>query len=98
MNVNYSVSVRVRDSFNNHWASVDAWPQNGNAPTAAWQPGQTITDTYTLTLSAEAPPGQQTLEVVVYDSATLKILQLWDPDGYPTDANAVRLTGIRVVP
>lgn len=98
VDVNYSVSVRVRDTFNNRWASFDAWPQNGNAPTAAWQPSETITDTYTLTLDANTPPGQYSLEVVVYDSATLKTLPLWNVEGYPTDANAVRLTGVRVGP
>jgi len=98
MNVNYSVSVRVRDAANNRWASFDAWPQNGNAPTVSWQPGQTMTDVYTLTLDAGTPPGQHTLEVVVYDSATLQTLQVWNAEGYPTDANAVRLTGVRVEP
>lgn len=98
MNVNYSVSVRVRDTANNRWASRDAWPQNGQAPTVTWLPGQVITDNYTLTLDANTPPGQQVLEVVVYDSATLNILQLWNAEGYPTDANAVRLTGVRVGP
>jgi len=98
MATNYSVSVRVRDEALNRWASRDAWPQDGAAPTASWLLGQTITDRYTLTLDANTPPGQYMLEVVVYDSATLRPLPLHNAEGYPTDAQALTLSRVRVRP
>jgi 4-amino-4-deoxy-L-arabinose transferase-like glycosyltransferase len=95
---NYSVSVRVRDEALNRWASKDAWPQDGAAPTALWTKGQTITDPYTLTLDPDTPPGQYQLEIVVYDTDALTPLPLYNVEGYPTDAQSVWLSRIRVNP
>lgn len=98
MRANYSVSARVRGEGQTRWAAKDAWPQDGAAPTSAWTPGQTLTDSYTLTLDPATPPGQYQLEIVVYDAATLTPLRLWNADGYPTDGEGVRLSRIRVLP
>jgi uncharacterized membrane protein YidH (DUF202 family) len=98
MTTNYSISVRVRDEALNRWAAKDSWPQEGAAPTAGWLPGTSITDRYILTLDPNTPPGQYLLEVVVYDSATLKPLPLFNAEGYPTDAQALVLSRVRVTP
>ncbi len=98
MRVNYSVSVRVRGEGQTLWAAKDAWPQDGAAPTSAWQPGQALTDSYTLTLDPATPPGQYQLEIVVYDAQTLIPLRLWNAEGYPTDGEGVRLSRLRVLP
>ncbi len=97
MDVNYAVSVRVRDPFGNKWAARDAWPLAGAAPTASWHVGQAIlNDAYSLTLPAETPPGQHALEVVIYDSTTLRPLRLVTPDGRLTDADTLSLSKIRI--
>ncbi|MCS6910895.1 MAG: hypothetical protein NZM11_10085, partial [Anaerolineales bacterium] len=98
MRANYSVSARVRDEALNRWAAKDSWPQDGAAPTSTWTPGQTIVDAYTLTLDPATPSGQYQMEIVVYDSETLTPLRLWNSEGYPTDAESVRLSRIRVLP
>jgi len=52
------------------WAQKDAQPQQGQAPTSTWQPGQTFEDHYGLTLPSGAPPGVYEIEVGVYLQAS----------------------------
>lgn len=93
---NYSISMRVLDAWGNRVAAHDAWPQAGNAPTSSWQPGVTITDTHPLALPANLPSGQYALEVVVYEAASLRTLQLVSADGRLLDATSFYLTPVRV--
>ncbi len=96
---NYAVSVRVRaEGDDTRWAAFDSWPQQGAAPTSGWQVGDLVRDPYTLTLDANTPPGQYFLEVLAYDAETLQLLQLDNAEGYPSDATAMRLAGLVVVP
>jgi hypothetical protein len=97
MRVNYSVSARVRGEGETLWARQDGWPRQGAAPTSTWALGQMLTDDYALALDPQTPPGQYDVEVVVYDSATLRRLQMVTPDGRLVDADSVRLGQIRVV-
>ena len=95
---NYAVFTHVRGEGETLWAGQDAWPQNGAAPTALWSVGQIITDTYTLTLKPDTPPGQHHVEVGLYHAETLQRLRLFNTEGYPTDADFIFLSQIRVVP
>jgi hypothetical protein len=96
MQVNYSISVRVRDANLNKWAARDSWPVQGAAPTSLWNAGQSFIDPYPLTLSPATPPGQYDVEVIIYDSATLLRLRLVTADGRLTDADSLILSKIRV--
>jgi len=96
--VNYSVFAHVRGEGETLWAGQDAWPQQGAAPTSTWRVGQIIADTYDLTLKPDTSPGQYDVEVGLYDSATLRRLQLIEADGRPGDADFIFLSKIRVVP
>ncbi|MBM2849850.1 MAG: conserved rane protein of unknown function [Anaerolineales bacterium] len=98
IHVNYSVFVHVRGEGESIWARQDAWPQKGAAPTATWRVGDLITDMYELTLKPDTPPGMYDVEVGLYDSSTLKRLQLITDDGRLTDADFIYLSIIRVVP
>lgn len=93
---NYSISVRVLDPWGNRVTARDAWPQDGQAPTRSWPVGHTLTDTHPLTLPADLPPGQYALEVIVYDAASLRALQLVSADGRILDATSFYLTPVRV--
>jgi hypothetical protein len=98
---NYSVSARVRGERSEdqtRWAAQDPWPQAGQAPTSAWRVGELLADPYALTLAAATPPGQYFVEIVIYDSQTLRPLPLWTDDGRPTDAGSLLLTRVRVTP
>jgi len=96
MTTNYSVFAHVRGAGESLWAQSDSWPQDGAAPTAAWQVGQLVTDTRTLTLKPGTAPGVYDVEVGLYDEKGDR-LQLVLPDGRLTE-NFVFLSKIRVLP
>jgi len=51
------------------WAGRDARPGQGSVPTTAWTPGDVILDEYQLQLPPDAPPGEYSIEVGLYDPA-----------------------------
>lgn len=72
----YAISVQVIDPVTlTKAAQLDALPQ---PPTSAWSPGETITETRTLTVFDDAPPGRYRLMVRVY------------PEGAPGEPLRVR--------
>jgi 4-amino-4-deoxy-L-arabinose transferase-like glycosyltransferase len=93
---NYAVFAHVRGEGETLWAGQDAWPQKGNAPTALWPVGQIISDTYELTLKPDTPPGQYNVEVGLYGAESFQRLRAFNAEGYPTDADFVFLSQIRV--
>lgn len=97
MSVNYSIFTHVRGEGESLWASSDAWPQQGAAPTSTWTPGQTVPDAYTLTLSSDIPPGVYDIEIGVYNAETGERLQVITPDGRLT-SDYVYLSKVRVAP
>jgi hypothetical protein len=52
------------------WAQKDAMPQDGAARTSTWTVGQRVEDQYSLKLPAEAPPGDYTVAIGLYDKDT----------------------------
>jgi hypothetical protein len=48
-------------------AGDDCEPGRGSYPTTHWQPGDIIVDEYQLQIPADAPPGEYTLEIGLYD-------------------------------
>ena len=64
---NYTVFVQVRGTGDQVWGQHDGWPLDGNAPTAAWQPGQDYADAHTLQLAANTPPGTYSVQVGMYN-------------------------------
>ncbi len=70
----YTVSLQLRDERNAIVAQVDSPPQAGEFPTTLWEIGETVSDTYTLTLPADVPDGTYTLYVCLYDGATMQRL------------------------
>jgi hypothetical protein len=68
----YTVFVHLiaADGFNR--TSRDNQPVWGNYPTPLWQPGEKITDKYTLTIPPGTPPGDHRLHVGWYDPASQK--------------------------
>lgn len=66
--VSDTVSVQLLNPPGHLVAQLDAVPQNGQAPTTGWLPGETIPDPHTVRLPANLPPGSYTLAVAVYPS------------------------------
>ena len=76
MSVDYTVFTQLWDSSGQVAAQLDSQPASGTRPTSGWQPGETVLDRKALLLPAGLPPGSYTLQVGLYDLATLQRLTL----------------------
>ena len=54
MTVDYTVFIHVVDSAGQVVGSADGQPRSGQYPTSAWAPGETVSDTHSLSLPAGA--------------------------------------------
>ena len=59
----------VKSDGSTVWAGQDAQPGQGSVPTTTWAPGDLILDEYQLQLPTDAPPGEYSIEVGLYDPA-----------------------------
>lgn len=77
----YTVFVHLiaADGFNR--TSQDNQPVWGSYPTTQWQPGEKITDKYTLTIPAGTPPVEHHLQLGWYDPATQQRMPVVDKSG-----------------
>lgn len=66
MDTNYTVSAQLVDHTQRKAAQHDSWPQEGAAPTTAWQPGQLVVEQRALPVYPDAPSGSYDLQVTVY--------------------------------
>jgi 4-amino-4-deoxy-L-arabinose transferase-like glycosyltransferase len=62
----YKVFVHLLDARQTIWGQRDAEPQNGDAPTTSWIPGEIISDTYSIPVQPGAPPGEYDIEIGMY--------------------------------
>jgi len=92
----YSIFTQVLGENQQIWAQKDAWPQDGNAPTSTWQPGQVIEDRYELVVRQDAPAGAYDLQVGAYLGATGERLNLLGEGGHVQD-DRILLGKVRIV-
>lgn len=92
----YSVYVKLLDVEGNALAGWDGQPRNGKAPTLLWTPGETIDDVVTLTVPADAPPGEYIVEVGMYRAEDLARCLTLDSYGAPVER--IVLGTVRVEP
>lgn len=74
LNEDYTLFLQVLDANDRLVGQVDAWPLQGTLPTSQWQPGQPISDPYTIQLDSDLPPGDYRLLVGWYLLANLRRL------------------------
>lgn len=75
----YTASVQLHGPFNPAtngllWAQEDAQPGKGTYPTTRWTSGETVIESYSLPIPADAPPGTYTLHAAMYWLPTLERL------------------------
>jgi hypothetical protein len=90
----YSVYVKLLDAGGNAIAGWDGQPQNGEAPTLLWVPGETVEDLVTLEVPVDAPPGEYAVEVGMYRAADLARCLTLDRDGAPVGQVVLGTVGI----
>ncbi|MGQ9667805.1 MAG: hypothetical protein ACUVWB_10865, partial [Anaerolineae bacterium] len=93
----YTIFVHLVDRDGRIWSQHDKPPLDGDYPTSFWRPGETVMDTYALSL-AGVPAGTYWLEVGLYPSAGgPHPLTLMDDQGNSL-GNRLLLTPVRVQP
>ena len=86
----YTAFVHLRRPDGTNLAQTDRQPLEGAWPTSAWEPGQSITDRYTLTIPEGTPPGRYALWAGMYRLADLIRLPL-SGAGFQAQDNALLL-------
>lgn len=76
MDTNYTISAQLVDHTQRKAAQHDSWPQEGGAPTTAWQPGQLVVEQRALAVYPDAPPGSYDLLMAVYALRGEEIVRL----------------------
>jgi hypothetical protein len=92
----YSFYVKLLDTEGNVIAGWDGQPRDGEAPTLLWVPGESVEDTVTLTIPADATPGDYTVEVGMYRADDLARILTLNEDSAPVDR--VVLGTVRIEP
>jgi hypothetical protein len=91
----YRVSVILEDAQGREVGRWDGRPASYDYPTTRWQPGQEIFGRYPLPLPADAPAGDYTVTLAVYDETHRSGLDLRDAADNPA-GKRVRLGPLRV--
>jgi len=93
---NYKTALRLKGVSGHDVARLDTQPGHGFYPTSMWRPGELVYDRYALSLDDGTPPGTQyTLQVVLYEAASLRPIGLASIPGvvisYPTTRQDVEV-------
>jgi mannosyltransferase len=91
----YRVSLILEDAQGREVGRWDGRPASYDYPTTRWQPGQEIFGRYPLPLPPDAPAGDYTVTLAVYDEANPDGIDLRDAADNPA-GKRVRLRPLRV--
>lgn len=86
----YRASVQLIGADGKLYAQADHMAHSDFYPTSLWRTGEAVLDRYAVAIPPETPPGDYTLNVVLYDQAGAR----WLTGGQET----ARLAAIRVLP
>ena len=78
---NYTLFVHLLNEVGTPIAQRDTAPGAGRRPTPSWFTAEVITDTCSLAIPAETPPGRYTLKIGFYDPDTYARLPVTDGTG-----------------
>jgi hypothetical protein len=69
-----TISLRLIDAQNHVIVQRDSEPAGGMRPTTGWTSNEVVQDDEGILVPPDAPPGAYRLQIVVYDSATVRNL------------------------
>ncbi len=95
METSYKVFTHLLDGESKIRGQKDDVPGRGTLPTTGWVKGEVIADEYEITVDPEAPAGEYTLEIGMYDESTGERLPVLDKRGEIQD-NRILLSIVRV--
>lgn len=71
-NADYTTFAHLLDGEGQLFGQKDSQPQDGMYPTYIWDPGERVIDELQLTIDPEAPPGEYTFAIGMYELQTLE--------------------------
>jgi hypothetical protein len=94
----YTAYVHVLDQTGQQVAGFDQAPAADRFPTSRWRSGDRIVSTFPAPLPAELPPGEYTLWVGLYETASAgaRRLPVTDAGSLPSGDGQVQAAGFRV--
>ncbi len=92
LNYDAILFVKVQNARGEFLAEHDRHPMDGRFPTSYWIPGQVVTDTVGLALSARSAVNSLTLQLGMYIWPDLTRLPVVDAAGTPQPHNIIMLT------
>lgn len=95
MDKSYTVFTHLLDDEGVIQAQADRIPLSGEAPTTSWLEREVITDEYEMVVHAQAPAGEQVMEIGMYDPDTMQRLPVYDAQG-EAQGDRILLGSIRV--
>lgn len=81
--LDYTVFFQLLGPDGRLYGQVDQQPGAGAYPTSGWLPGEYLSDDYSITLAAEAPPGDYQIAIGLYDPQTGQRLPVTAGDCQP---------------
>lgn len=98
MEGDYTVFVHLSGPDGGLVAQQDNPPARGLRPTSGWEEGELLEDPYELVLPPDAPFGEYTLSVGMYDRATMERLPAFGTDGGGLAEDQVVLATVEIRP
>lgn len=92
----YTVFTHLMDEEGRIWGQKDNFPAGGTRPTSGWLVGEIVVDEYDIPVRGDAPPGEYTIEIGMYDLVSGERLTAFDAEGERLADDRVILTKVEV--
>ncbi len=92
----YAVFTHLVDGEGRIWGQKDDFPAGGTRSTSGWLVGEILVDEYDIPVWGDAPPGEYTIEVGMYDLISGERLAAFDAEGERLAGDRVILTKVEV--
>lgn len=93
LDTSYTVFTHLLGPDGAQYGQMDSIPQHGMRPTDTWLVDETIADEYRIDVAEDAPPGNYTLAVGMYNWETGERLAAWE-DQIHLDENRILIKGL----
>ncbi len=92
----YTVFTHLMDKEGRIWGQKDNFPAGGTRPTSRWLVGEIVVDEYDIPVRGDAPPGEYTIEIGMYDLISGERLAAFDTEGERLPDDRIILTKVEV--
>jgi len=92
----YTVFTHLMDKEGRIWGQKDNFPAGGTRPTSGWLVGEIVVDEYDIPVRGDAPSGEYTIEIGMYDLISGERLAAFDAEGERLPDDRVILTKVEV--